>query len=443
MHSQMISSQSRQVCNMTRMLFVDDEPNVLQGLRRMFYNMRDQWQIECAHGGEEALSLLSKSRFDVVVSDLRMPGMDGSDLLNEVASRYPHIIRIVLSGQADEEVLLRCVGKTHLFLSKPCEPEVMKSALARVCSLSDLLGQPGLKRIVSKMKTLPGIPQAYTELVQELRSEDPSIRRVAQIISKDISMMARILHLANSAYFVGRQTFTDPVDAILRLGLRSIEGMALYANVFSQFNARTAKLFSIDDIMNHSVRVGAFARTLANAESLPPDVVDCCFTAGLMHDVGKLAFAANLPEEYSKAIDLAKCEGIPCCNAEEAVFKTTHAAVGAYLMRLWGISDHIAEVIAFHDSPSKASASGISAVTIVHVANALEYEIGNQPTDVSTPTIDMDYLGKLKLKDRFHCGTRHAVGQSKKGKTMTERILFVDDDPFILSTLYRRLRGNI
>jgi HD-like signal output (HDOD) protein len=382
------------------MLFVDDEPNVLQGFRRMFHNMRAKWKIDCANSAEEALSLLAASRFDVVISDIRMPGMDGGALLSEVATRYPHIIRIVLSGQADEESILRCAGKTHVFLTKPCEPEILKAALVRVCSLTDLLSQEGLKQVVSKMETLPSIPQSYTYLVHELRSEDPSIRRVADIVSKDVSMVARILHLANSAYFMGRQTFTDPVDAILRLGLSSIEGMVLYTNVFSQFNTRLAKLFNIDEIMDHSVRVGAFARALSQAESLPPDVAECCFTAGLMHDVGKLAIAANIPDEYGKALALAKQDGICLWKAEETVLGTTHDALGAYLMRLWGISDQIAEVIAFHDCPSNASNPELGALTVVHAANALEYEISGRSAEGSPPIVDMKYLTNLGLADR-------------------------------------------
>ena len=112
-----------------KILFVDDEPNILQGLRRMLHSMRRDWDMEFAESGQQALELLNNSHFDVVVTDMRMPGMNGLELLNEIKRLYPEVIRIVLSGQASKEIIIQSVGPIHQYLSKPTNSYKMKFSL--------------------------------------------------------------------------------------------------------------------------------------------------------------------------------------------------------------------------------------------------------------------------------------------------------------------------
>ncbi len=110
-----------------RVLFVDDEPNVLGGLRRMLRNMRNEWHMEFVEGGQKALDLLDGQEFDVIVSDMRMPGINGLDLVKKVMESHPEMVRIILSGQSDEGFIRESVGVTHHFLSKPCSPDLLRS----------------------------------------------------------------------------------------------------------------------------------------------------------------------------------------------------------------------------------------------------------------------------------------------------------------------------
>ena len=96
-----------------RILFVDDEALILGGLQRMLRGMRAEWEMVFAESGAKALELMEQSPFDVVVSDMRMPGMNGAALLAEVMKRFPKTIRLILSGHADQELILKCVGSTH------------------------------------------------------------------------------------------------------------------------------------------------------------------------------------------------------------------------------------------------------------------------------------------------------------------------------------------
>ena len=96
-----------------RILFVDDEPLVLQGLQRMLRSMRDEWEMEFAEGGANALERLAQAHFDVVVSDMLMPGINGAALLAAVMQRHPRTVRIILFGHADKDLILKCVGSIH------------------------------------------------------------------------------------------------------------------------------------------------------------------------------------------------------------------------------------------------------------------------------------------------------------------------------------------
>jgi len=146
-----------------RILFVDDEPNVLQGLQRMLRPLRDEWEMTFVSSGAEALQRLAQAPFDVIVSDMRMPNMDGAQLLTEVMQRHPEVIRIVLSGQANQEVVMKAVGPTHQYLAKPCDPESLKALVSQTSALRGLLTDATLKGLVASMKSLPSLPPASVE----------------------------------------------------------------------------------------------------------------------------------------------------------------------------------------------------------------------------------------------------------------------------------------
>src|SRR5450755_4506465 len=105
---------------MKTLLFVDDEPNVLQGLQRQLRPMRNEWDMHFVENGQKALDFMAAQPVDIVVSDMMMPGMDGAQLLSEVVRRHPQTVRLILSGHAEREAVLRLVGPAHQYLSKPC-----------------------------------------------------------------------------------------------------------------------------------------------------------------------------------------------------------------------------------------------------------------------------------------------------------------------------------
>lgn len=387
---------------MRRIIFVDDEPNVLKALQRMLRPMRKEWEMAFASSGQEALDQMAESPFDVVVTDMRMPGMDGAALLTEVREQYPDMVRFVLSGQSDQETIFRSVGPTHQFMAKPCEPEVLKNTVDRAFKLRDLLNDDALKSLVSQLTTLPAMPHIYERLVKELQSPDASIATIGRIIEADVGMTAKILQWVNSAFFGIRRHVSNPTQAASLLGLDTVRSLVLMVGVFSQTpGASLPPRFSLDALWHHSMVCGAYAQAIGKCEGMKDKETSEAFTAGLLHDAGKLALVWNGPDEY-KAVLARVDEGRQTVvQAEQEVFGATHAQVGAYMLGLWGLPDPIVEAVAFHHNPDECPGVTFAPLTAVHAANCLVHEDHGQEEGIAVEQLSETYLDRLGLGDRL------------------------------------------
>jgi len=381
-----------------RVLFVDDDPNILSGIRRLLRSLRDDFELHFAESGKEALEIMAGTTFDIVVSDMRMPGMDGADLLKKVQELYPCTIRIMLTGQADQDSILRTVGVVHQFLEKPSDPELLKSALIRSSALYTFLTDGRIKEIVSRIESLPSLPDIYIQLQQAMIAPDVSVKEVAAIIEKDMAMSAKVLQLVNSAFFGIFQTVDSPARAVGLLGLDTIKGLVLGVQVFEGMRS-SSKLFSLNCLMEHSMAVGACAKKIALTESNDKAVIDHSFIGGILHDVGKLVLASRMQEEFDQSILLTQEQHISSLEAELQVVHTGHDSIGAYLIGIWGLPGPVVEAIGFHHRPGELPVNMFSPTLAVHAANALYYE--NRPHERDTPAcLDLEYLEKIGMNNR-------------------------------------------
>ena len=380
----------------SRVLFVDDDPNILQGLGRMLYPMRRQWELVFSEDGHKALEEMEKDRFDVIVSDMRMPGMDGAALLTEVRKRYPNTSRIALSGHSEKEMIFRAVGAAHQYLSKPCNAETLISTITRTCHLRNLLVDSVAERMVSGMTSIPSLPQLYSRLVEEISRTEPSTTDIAKIISTDIGMSAKILQLVNSEFFGIARNVSSIEQAMSLLGIEVIQGLVLSIDVFSQVDADSFAGKIASALWKHSMTSAIFARQIATAERFDAAVIDECFTSGLLHDVGSLVLAVNMPIDYEKVMLSATEAKITLADAEKLAFGTSHAEIGAFLLGLWGLPDSIIEAVAYHHKPSSCIVRQPGPLLAVHAAHAVERENGY----IQCPP-DMEYLAELKLESHI------------------------------------------
>jgi HD-like signal output (HDOD) protein len=380
---------------MRRLLFVDDEAMVLSGLRRALHGMRQEWNMDFVESAAAALQALDQAQYDAIISDMRMPVMDGAELLEQVKQRHPDVVRVVLSGQSSREAIFRSIAPAHQFLSKPCDPQELVTRLGQAFSMRDLLSNQSLKTVVSGLRSIPSLPALYEELTAVLHREDPSLAQIERIISKDVGMAAKILQLANSAFIGSRGQVSSLIQAISLIGTETVRTLVLSVHVFSSCDNSEVAAY-LPALWDHSIAVGSLAQRIATSQGCPKAAVEESFTAGLLHDVGKVIFLSEMAGKYRKilgtnpgAILASELEHLGC----------THPQVGAYLMSIWGLPTHLVHAVAFHHSPSQTAETQFSSLTAIHVADAIA-----SATDTSTLNqdieMDFNYLDRLKLRER-------------------------------------------
>jgi len=375
---------------MMHILFVDDDANVLQAIRRTMHGMRAEWHMEFASSGVAALGALALSQADVIVSDMRMPGMDGWQLLTEVKKLYPQTVRLILSGQADSASIMRSIGVAQQYLAKPCETATLKAAIAQTRALRDLLNSDRLAALVGAVGTLPSAPAAFQELLTCLQQPTPSVAEAARIIGRDVAMTANVLKLVNSAFFGARQTISRVDRAVAYLGLDTLGALVVGHSVFKGGATNCIAGFSLDRLWQHCLDTATLARAIARQEKMSVARSEEAFLAGILHDVGKVVYATR-----SKASHGA----IAYHDDDLAQMQAHHAEVGAYLLGLWGFPNTIVEAVAFHHAPSRGSCDGLSVAGLVHIADRLVHQHdapGAIPNDLG---IEPGFLEKLNLPD--------------------------------------------
>ena len=380
-----------------RVLFVDDEPNILSGLRRILRGQRREWDMNFVESGQLALEAFHEDPCDVIVSDMKMPGMNGAELLSKIQDKYPATIRIALSGETDSNMIYRCVQHAHQYLAKPCDAEALVSAVQRAFTLRELVHDNKLEEVVADMTSLPSMPEQYQKIMEEMQSDDPSLQKVGQIIETDVAMSAKILQLVNSAFFGLARHLSSPAEAAMYLGVDVLKSLVLTTGVFSQFEKDNIDAAALKRIWDSSNEVGPLAKEIATQQSDQSVVSDYALMGGLMADIGKLVIASNYPDKF-RAIEQGIADsGKRDFEVEQEVIGHSHCDIGAYLVGLWGLPNPVVECVAYHHSPMSCVASGFSALTAVHVAEAIVSSHG----DESLPHLDTDYVEKLGLADKI------------------------------------------
>ena len=383
---------------MKRILFVDDEPRILDGLKRLLRAHRDVWDMVFVGSGEAALEALLAESFDVLVSDMKMPGMDGATLLREAQARCPDTVRIILSGQADIDVSLRTVTVSHQFLTKPCAADVLKRVIDRACNLKLLLGDPTLQRALGAIGKLPVLPKTYADLSSALAETEVDLERVGAIVERDQATAAKLLQLVNSSFFGLQREISNVRQATAYLGVNTIRSLTLSVEVFRQFDAaKNVPGFSLEREQAHALLVGRIARRLL------PDkhTEDQVFLAAMLHDIGKLVLAAKLPGHLTKVLQAGAGVDKPFHVAEESVLGAGHAEIGAYLLGLWGMPYPIVEAVAYHHRPGLVEHDKtLGVLAVVHYADALACEASGSPP-AARPELDLALLERLGLGSKL------------------------------------------
>jgi HD-like signal output (HDOD) protein/CheY-like chemotaxis protein len=382
-------------------LFVGEEQALWDEFKAQCADPNAGWTAAFSRTGAEAVAMLDGARFGAVVADSNLPDRSGVDLLDEIMARQPQALRIVLSDIADTQNTVNCIGKGHRHLLKPCDASTLLNALAQAVTLEGWLPSEAVQGLIAQMRRVPSPPTIYFQVVEELQSADASVEKLGELIAQDPAIAAKVLQLANSAVFGLQLQVIQPAEAVAYIGLETTRALVLLAHTFSQLEQLDLAAFSIESLWHHSVSAGQIARQIAELEQSGVEVAEQAFAAGLLHDIGKLLFAANLPELFGQALTLAREQQCALWEAEGQIPGVCHAELGACLLGIWGLPTPIVEAVALHHYPGRLATRTFGPLAAVHVANTLEHELRPEPAIMAPSQIDLAYLGDLGLADRL------------------------------------------
>lgn len=386
-----------------KILFVDDEANLLQGLKRMLRRQRNEWDMTFVDSGAKALAAFETKPFDVIVSDMRMPEMDGAELLNEVSQRHPGTIRMVLSGFAENEAVMRTVGPSHQYLAKPCDADTLVATINSAMRLRSIIGDESLRSFVSGLQTVPSLSTAYRALIDELEDPNTSANKVGDAIASDIGLAAQTLKLTNSAYFSLPSTVTSCRQAVQLLGFDTIRSLVTVGNFYQEFAGNPERVPIVEAVAERSLAIGALAREIAKAEGLEKPAVEAAFCAGMLSHIGTLVFVANFADRYDKVTALVEEKNMPVLQAETEELGASHAQLGAYLLGLWGFGFDIVFAVGCHHRPAAGAVFGIASA--VNAAQFLtrtdEGALADRYIRASLDTGHLEACGKIDRLDAW------------------------------------------
>ena len=381
-----------------KILFVDGDSAALRELFEAFAARALPWVPSYCVGGLAALNQLHLSPCEAVVTDLRLPDMSGDQLLEQVAKQHPRVHRVVLADLGDLQALLHCVGNVDQFLILPCEVERLQIVLERAITFDLWLPNQPLRELLGHQPQLPSPAEYYGRVVKELQSASASVETVGELIAQDPAMTARVLQLANSAAYGLPTEDVDPVATVRELGLANVKSLLLLSHTYSNFTKLEAAGFFVAELWRHSQAAAQLAATIARAAGAEAATIQQSATAGVLHDLGKLALFANLPELGQRVCERVKSQVLPWWQAEQQVFGATHAEVGGWLLGVWGLPVAIVEAVALHHHPTRFLNRAFCPLTAVHVADAF---LRTDNLEAALERVDADYLRGLGLWEKL------------------------------------------
>jgi putative nucleotidyltransferase with HDIG domain len=380
---------------MKSVLFVDDERPVLDGLRSRLHRLNSKWSMKFVESGALAIEQMQDQPYDVIVTDMRMPTMDGAKLLEYVSGHWPETVRIVLSGYAELEQAMSLVPLAHQYLSKPCQPQQLENVIERCLLLHGLLNEPRLRAVVGRIRKLPSVPSLYVALQAIIGDENVTLRDVAKLVAADSALAARVLQIVNSAFFRLAKRISNIEQAVSYLGFKAIRNLAMSVELFSRWPGGSCAGLDLDRLQVHVHAVAAAASALTVKTSIADDAM----LAGLLHDIGYWVLAQECPDELNSAVALASSSGMPLHAAETQVIGASHAEIGAYLLGIWGLPYSVVEAVAHHHQPGRVTHSGfdvLSAVVIAHSLASTDDAAAFGTAVPPDPKIDESYLAAVK-----------------------------------------------
>jgi HD-like signal output (HDOD) protein/CheY-like chemotaxis protein len=338
-----------------KVLFVDDERNILKSIQREL--LTADFEVFTAQGAREGLEILEREKIDIVVSDYRMPDMDGFDFLKIVKEQYPGAYRVILSGFVEQSIIFRALssGLAAVYIPKPWEPQVLLERLAHILHTKASLQKPevlSVIRSIDKLPALPGIYQKFTRAVEEERSNE----ELASIIKQDVALATKVLQVANSAFY-GSAKHLSVEWATIYIGVNALREIVLVAALANQIKLSNKQQELLSGISIHSNLVNYGIHQIYRLLHKKP-VSEQYASLGITHDIGKVIQLCYFPERYYGISAYMEENPETSFHDSEAALKhseTDHTVIGAYFLDFWNLPESSIEIALYHHEPDKGN----------------------------------------------------------------------------------------
>ncbi len=350
-----------------RIMFVDDERQILKALNRLFADT--EYDVVLMNSGDEALVYLKKNNVDLIVSDIRMPEMDGFELLRYVKERYPSVMRVALSGYTDSKNIYKALEENiaKMYLFKPWDNNELVTMVNNLFALEDVLKDRRILNLINNLNDLPTLPNLFLRIKTMIR-ENEDVDKIAKAIEADQSTASKILRIANSAYY-GSKTGSI-AQAVMFIGLSNIKNIVLTSALFSNTNKFKTK---IELIWKASTLTNKFS-LLFYQQFIGKKIPLIFASAGLLHNIGMVVLLATYGDVYGKLLEQRDTEHKDLLALEQETMGVTHQEIGGYLLNWWEMPLPIVEVALYHHSPLDENVLNKELLCVIHLCNYMVWQ---------------------------------------------------------------------
>ena len=361
---------------MGTILFVDQVAENLESYCHLLEG--EGFNLLTASSAEDALEALSRRSVDILVTEINLGVMSGSELLAEVSKRYPSVCRIVMSTCEDQAVInnVLVLGLATDYLISPCPKEMLCKSLHYNFEIRSLLNKPKLSNLMHDL-SLPALPKVYQRFMEAIEG-DLEIEEIVEVIEQDPVVVVILLHTVNSAFYGRSRNVRSVGQAIITLGLMTVKDIIFSISLHGAMSWTGKRKQEQERLFAHALLVnkltGKIYRQLYG-HALPREYS----SIGITHDIGKLLILQHFEKRYFETYDFVianKLPGFHPAEIELGYEDVTHAEIGGYFLGWWNLPLPLIEGALYHHTPEKGTLHMQHVLRALHIADlfALSYQ---------------------------------------------------------------------
>ena len=374
-------------------LLVDDERDILRAFNRLF--MDSEYNLLLANSGKEALEIINEERIDILISDMKMPSMDGYELLSIVKRKYPNTLRIILSGFSEKKTMIRCIQENLAltYLLKPWDNNQILLTIGNLLRIQHVLKENHLEELTNASKDDFTIEnKVYDELLIQIEQKE-QLHIIAHTIEKDFVLSAIILRFVNSVFH--GHDIASVEKALEYLNLQEIKNIILSKKLTQTING-DEKTNNLKGLLWKHAGLSNIITHFFYKEMIGKGIPENYRLAALLHNIGMLVLLKIYGGNYEELVYEALRENIPFADLEKERYGIDHQEAGGYLLSWWGIPYPIVETAIHHHNPLKHRVIHRELINIAHIAGHYAWKlIGFIPPQICEDAIYND-IGTTK-----------------------------------------------